>query len=86
MIIVDESHRLQKRKNITNYKAYDDVNSKLGLSKDSTQLDWVLNLSKIQILLYDSNQSIKPADVNQNDFAKIESAKSYELKSQMRVK
>ncbi|AHB41016.1 hypothetical protein P148_SR1C00001G0209 [candidate division SR1 bacterium RAAC1_SR1_1] len=86
IIIVDESHRLQKRKNITNYKAYDDVNSKLGLSKDSTQLDWVLNLSKIQILLYDSNQSIKPADVNQNDFAKIESAKSYELKSQMRVK
>jgi hypothetical protein len=36
--------------------------------------------------MYDSNQSIKPADVNENDFSKIENAKYYELKSQMRVK
>lgn len=86
IIIVDESHRLQKRKSITNYKAYDDVNRKLGLPKESTQLDWVLNLSNTQILLYDSNQSIKPADVNENDFSKIQNAKYHELKSQMRVK
>ncbi len=85
LIIVDESHRLQKRKNITNYKAYDEGNKKLWLSKESTQLDRILNLSKTQILLYDSNQSIKPADVNQEDFAKIKNAKYYQLKSQMRV-
>jgi len=86
IIVVDESHRLQKRKSITNYKAYDDVNRKLGLSKESTQLDWVLNLSNTQILLYDSNQSIKPADVNEKDFSKIQNAKHHELKSQMRVR
>lgn len=86
IIIVDESHRLQQRRNITNYESYDKLNVKLGLPKESTQLDWVLNLSKTQILLYDSNQSIKPADVNESDFSKIENAKYYELKSQMRVK
>lgn len=86
IIIVDESHRLQKRRNITNYKSYDDVNKKLWLSLESTQLDWVLSLSKTQILLYDNNQSIKPADVNEYDFQKLSIAKKYELKSQMRVK
>lgn len=86
IIIVDESHRLQKRRNITNYESYDKVNAKLGLSKESTQLDWVLSLSKTQILLYDSNQSIKPSDVNEDDFSKIQNAQKYELKSQMRVK
>jgi hypothetical protein len=35
--------------------------------------------------LYDSNQSIKPSDVNELDFAKTENAKHYALKSQMRV-
>ncbi len=85
VIIVDESHRLQKRRNITNYKIYDEVNKKLGLDSESTQLDWVLKLSKTQVLLYDSNQSIRPADINQEDFEKIKEAKHYKLKSQMRV-
>jgi hypothetical protein len=29
ILIVDESHRLKQRRNITNYKSYDDVNNKL---------------------------------------------------------
>jgi len=44
-----------------------------------------MNLSKTQILLYDSNQSIKPSDVNPEDFIKLQKAKHYKLKSQMRV-
>ncbi len=86
VVIVDESHRLQQRKNITNYKWYDDVNKKLWNPLETTQLEWILWLSKTQILLYDSNQSIKPADVNEKDFQNMDFAKKYELKSQMRVK
>lgn len=85
IVIVDETHRLQKRKSITNYKAFDDVNKKLGLPVDATQLDRVLGLSHTQILLYDKNQSVRPADVNSNDFARIWNVQHYELKSQMRV-
>lgn len=86
IVIVDEAHRLQQRRAITHYGAYDNINKKLGLPKDTTQLDWILKLSKTQILFYDSNQSIKPADVSAADFAKIKTTNTYELKSQMRVK
>lgn len=84
LLIVDESHRLQRRKGIMGFGAYDNVNTKLGLDKMSTQLDWIMKSSKYQIFLYDENQSIKPADVRSEDFKKI-NAKTYELNSQMRV-
>ena len=84
LLIVDESHRLQRRKNIMGFKAYDKVNEKLGLHKESTQLDWIMNSSKNQIFFYDPNQSIKPADIRYEDFAKLNS-KQYTLISQMRI-
>lgn len=84
LLIVDESHRLQRRKGIMGYGAYDNVNIKLGLDKNNTQLDWVMKSSKYQIFLHDENQSIKPADVRSEDFKRI-NAKTYELNSQMRV-
>jgi uncharacterized protein len=84
LLIVDESHRLQRRKGIMGYGSYDDVNRKLGLSQEATQLDWIMKSSRYQIFFYDPNQSIKPADVRPDDFAEL-GAKKYELKSQMRV-
>ncbi len=84
LLIVDESHRLQRRKGIMGYGSYDEVNRKLGLQKESTQLDWVMKSSRYQIFFYDPNQSIKPADVRPSDFSALK-AKTYELKSQMRV-
>lgn len=84
LLIVDESHRLQRRKGIMGYGSFDAANKKLGLSNGGTQLDWVIKSSKYQIFFYDENQSIKPADIRPEDFKKL-SAKEYKLNSQMRV-
>lgn len=84
LIIVDEAHRLQRRKNIMGMGAYDNVNRSLNLSKEATNLDWIMKCSKNQIFFYDENQSIKPADVRKEDFKKL-NAKNYTLSTQMRV-
>jgi DUF2075 family protein/SOS-response transcriptional repressor LexA/DNA replication protein DnaC len=84
LLIVDESHRLQRRKGIMGYGAFDNVNKNLGLDNEGNQLDWIMKSSKHQIFFYDENQSIKPADVRPEDFIKL-NAKKYELNLQMRV-
>jgi len=84
LLIVDESHRLQRRKGIMGYGAFDKVNKKLSLDKDGNQLDWIMKSSKHQVFFYDENQSIKPADIRPENFKKLNS-KKYELNSQMRV-
>ncbi|MEI6022863.1 MAG: DNA/RNA helicase domain-containing protein [bacterium] len=84
LLIVDESHRLQRRKGIMGYGAYDTVNKGLGLDNEGTQLDWIMKSSKHQVFFYDENQSIKPADIRAEDFRKL-NAKKYTLNSQMRV-
>lgn len=92
IIIVDESHRLTRRKAITNYKAFDDTNKKLGMFKEGghgSQLDWILQSSNHQIIFYDSEQSIKPADVRKKDFDKVKAlstSSEVKLVSQLRSK
>lgn len=85
ILIVDEAHRLTRRKSIMGYKSFDDVNKKLGLyhteeidgknvqsaEKNGTQLDWIMKSSKFQLFFYDAEQSIKPADVRKEDFDRI---------------
>ncbi len=85
LLIVDEAHRLTQRVNITNFKSFDDVNKKLGLGKDGTQLDWILKSSRYQIFFYDKNQSIRPADINEAIFTKL-NAKRLSLSKQVRVR
>ena len=84
IIIVDEAHRLKKRKNLTMYGAFDETNKKLGLDKKGTQLDWIMMSSKKQILFYDKNQSVMPADINPSRFQELK-VKTYRLTTQMRV-
>lgn len=84
ILIVDEAHRLKQRKNITNYKSHDDVNIKLGLDKQATELDWVIESSKHQIFLYDPNQSVRPSDVHQDLFKNMNTFR-YDLRTQVRV-
>ena len=100
-LIVDEAHRLTRRKSIMGYGAFDNVNKRLGLyhtekidgknvqsaEKNGNQLDWIINSSKYQLFFYDSEQSIKPADVRQESFDKIKNqndASQITLFSQMR--
>jgi len=69
LLIVDESHRLKKRKNLTNYGTFDSVNERLGFDKDSgTELDWIIKKSSNQILFYDKNQSVRPTDIDDFKF------------------
>lgn len=84
LLIVDEAHRLQRRKNIMGYGAFDAVSQKLGLDNSGTQLDWIMASSKHQIFFYDENQSIKPSDIRPEDFAAL-TARTYKLKTQMRI-
>ena len=88
VLIVDEAHRLRKRKNITNFKSFDDANKLLGFDiHEGTELDWILKQSKNQIFFYDEGQSIKPSDIDQAKFINQKwSASLLKLVSQHRVK
>lgn len=85
VLIVDEAHRLRQRKNITNYRSHDETNRRLGLGHEGTELDWVLLSSKHQVLFYDENQSIRPADVHTGRFKDLD-AIHHHLTAQIRVK
>lgn len=85
LVIVDEAHRLKKRKNLgAAFKAFDDVNKKLELPKDATQLDWIFKNTKRQVLFYDQGQSVLPADVEDVDL-RSRGAHFYALTKQMRI-
>lgn len=87
ILVVDEAHRLRRRNALSQYPAYDKVNQKLGLPSDATELDWILNCSKSQILFYDKEQSVRPSDIKASVFANILSDHSVtrlKLSSQLR--
>lgn len=91
IIFVDESHRLRKRVNLgTYFSAFDKANARLGLDKNTgNEFQWILKQSKKRVFFYDEGQSIKPSDVDRNDFDRLKSDKStviQKLKSQFRVK
>lgn len=84
ILIVDEAHRLHKRKNITNYRSHDEVNISLGLGDQGTELDWIIHKSKFQIFFYDPKQNVHPSGVG-HDFFENLNALTYDLTHQMRI-
>ena len=87
VLVVDEAHRLRNGKNIgqaiSNFRK---VNNELGLSDESTQLDWIKKSAKKHILFYDENQNVMPGDVVNEDILKgIDKNNQYYLKEQIRV-
>lgn len=87
LLIIDESHRLRKRKNLTQYGSFDQNNKKFKLGNEGTELDWIRLKSNYQILLYDEEQSIKPTDIDKEVFqiiAKEKNTHNYNLKTQLR--
>lgn len=69
IIVVDESHRLSKRKNLTNFGGFDKVCRKLGMDKNKcNQLDWILSSARHTVLFYDKFQSIKSSDISYNEY------------------
>lgn len=85
LVIVDEAHRLKKRRNLgVGFRAFDNINKKLALPKEATQLDWILQNSRRQVLFYDQGQSVLPADIHDTDL-RSKNAKFYKLTKQMRI-
>lgn len=96
LLVVDEAHRLNQRANQASAvlnKKFTDINLSIFGNDDAihTQLDWIRVKSKHQILLLDTEQSVKPADLPIETTKRlIERAKTdnrwFPLTSQMRVK
>jgi DUF2075 family protein len=96
VLIVDEAHRLNQRANQPSgplNKRFAENNERLFGADDlsTTQLDWIRAQSNHQILLFDSAQSVRPADLPASaQRAVIERAKTehrhHRLASQMRVR
>ncbi len=88
IVFVDESHRLRKRKNLTNYRDFDSCCAKLGLDpKTANQLDWIMIRCKHRVLFYDASQSVKSSDVTVSEYKNSlgdDFCVNYYLKSQMR--
>lgn len=68
LLIVDETHRLNRRANQSSgmrNRDFADINERLFGSDDlsRTQLDWIRAQSTHQILLIDEQQSVRPADL-----------------------
>lgn len=88
LLIVDEAHRLRQYKNIGWLGEFKKTNQKLQLGNDGTELDWILKYSRNQIFFYDSNQSVKPSDIDEEKFTALLRDKDtlkLQLISQMRV-
>lgn len=89
LLLVDEAHRLRQYKNISWMGAFRKNNQKLGLDDSGNELDWIIANSKNQIFFYDTAQSIKPSDIDEDKFNSLlnnEKVLKLELTSQMRVK
>ncbi|SHI24622.1 hypothetical protein SAMN02745229_02368 [Butyrivibrio fibrisolvens DSM 3071] len=97
ILFVDEAQKLQVRRSIVGYQAYDNNNKKLGLPSDATELDWILKISKTPVFFFDPDQLSGPSgttiEVFQNK-VKMELSRrrrmtaylTHFLRMQMRVK
>ena len=89
ILLIDEAHRLRQRIGLTSYGSFDQANEALGFLKtEGTELDWILKQSNNQIFYYDSDQSIKPTDIDKKRFTdlKQQHQQNISLVSQLRVK
>ncbi|MCK0106720.1 DNA/RNA helicase domain-containing protein [Marinobacter sp. S0848L] len=91
IVLVDESHRLRKRKNLGAYfGSFDKTCAALSMDKHScSEVDWVCQQSAKAIFFYDQGQSIKPSDADTEVFLRLKAAKDsvkHSLLSQFRVK
>lgn len=87
IVIVDEAHRLQRRKDLVNYGAYDAVCDSLGLSHDATQLDWITARKRpLTVIFYDAKQRVKNTDMLEDSFSDfVNGAEVINLSTQLRI-
>lgn len=91
IVLVDESHRLRRRKNLGAYfGTFDKSCEALGMDKHTcSEVDWVCRQSDKAVFFYDKGQSIKPSDADSSVFDSLKTDKgsvTHKLLSQFRVK
>lgn len=93
ILFVDEAHRLHQYKNISYMGAFKASCERIGLTKESDELDWILHQCKCPVLFYDEMQVVGPSGIDVKRFRKkmeIEQTKRmmtyHSLFTQMRVK
>jgi DUF2075 family protein len=95
VLIVDETHRLAQRANMPSAaqnKQFTDINMRLFGNDDvaHTQLDWIQHQSRHRVLLLDTAQAVRPADLptallDELTATAERSQRRFALSSQMRV-
>ena len=63
LLICDEAHRLHRREGLAQYPGHDKTSQELGLDTNATELDWLIAVSRMQLLFYDPDQSVRPSDI-----------------------
>ncbi|WP_343693890.1 DNA/RNA helicase domain-containing protein [Chitinophaga sp.] len=93
IVLVDEAHRLRRRKLLGSYfNDFDTACALLGFDKESsTELQWLQKEDRTQklILFYDKFQSVRPSDILPNDFLLLKSysnSTTITLSHQLRLK
>ena len=74
LLLVDEGHRLKcrYRGHLSNYRTFDDCNKALGLDREQgTELDWLMMCSRHHIIFRDEGQTVRPCDIEADDFLRI---------------
>ncbi len=97
ILFVDEAQKLQVRRSLVGYQAYDNNNKKLGLPSDATELDWILKIATTPVFFFDPDQLSGPSGTTIEVFekkvkqdlgrrARLGTYMKHFLKMQMRVK
>lgn len=69
VLVVDESHRLARYKNLGNNDSFLKACENLKMDpQKATQLDWIVACSDYQVLFYDSHQTVKGSDLTHDQF------------------
>lgn len=93
LILVDESHRLRRYYSKTNhirddiFELYEDPDTHIKKPKYN-ELDQLIRMSKQIVLFYDPLQSVKPTDIQPDEFTKIieeNNFKTFRLNKEYRV-
>ncbi len=80
LLVCDEAHRLHRREGLSQFQAFDKTNQELGLAADASELEWLIHSSRMQLLFYDPDQSVRPSDVTQEMFeATVSRQNKYQL-------
>ena len=74
LLIIDEAHRLKCRDkgHLSNYPKYDGCTEALGMDKmTTTEMDWMCECSRHQIVFRDEKQKVRPCDIDKETFKDV---------------